>query len=68
MVHRNLLLQLTSDPSDQVSRSDSKFAIDQTGSGSPAIGTQAVIAVGVIASHVHNLSTYGRVQVTNRFP
>ena len=32
------------------------------------IGTQAVIAVGAIARHVHNLSTFSRAQVTNRFP
>ena len=35
--------------------------VDQT------VSTQAVIAVGAVASHVHNLSTYGRVWVANMF-
>ena len=35
--------------------------VDQT------VSTQVVIAVGAVASDVHNLSTYGRAQVTNMF-
>ena len=31
--------------------------VDQTGSGGPTLGIQVVIAMGVIASHVHNLIT-----------
>ena len=61
VVHRNLLLPLFSDPSDQTSESDNKSMVDQT------VSTQVVIAVGAIASHVHNLSNYGRVWVTNMF-
>ena len=61
VVHRNLLLPLFSDPSDQTSKSDKKSVTDQI------VSTQAVIVVGAVASHVHNLSAYGRVQVTNMF-
>ena len=61
VVHRNLLLPLFSDPSDQTSKSDIKSMVDQT------VCTQVVIAVGAVASHVHNMSTYGRVQVANMF-
>ena len=61
VVHRNLLLPLFSDPSDPTNESDNKSVVDQT------ISTQAVIEVGAITSHVHNLSTYGRVQVTDIF-
>ena len=35
--------------------------VDQT------VCTQVVIAAGAVASYVHNLSTYGRVQVTDMF-
>ena len=59
VVHRNLLFPLFPDPSDQTSKSDNKSMVDQT------ISTQSVIVVGAVTSHVHNLSTYGRVQVTD---
>ena len=62
VVHGNLLLPLFSDPSDQTSKSDIKSVVDQ------AVSTQMVIAVGAVASHVHNLSTYSRAWVTNMFP
>ena len=61
VVHRDLLLPLFSDPSDQTNESDNKSNVDQT------VSTQAVIAVGAVTSHVHKLSTYGRAQVTNMF-
>ena len=61
VVHRNLLLPLFFDSSDQTSESDNKSIIDQT------VSTQGLIAVGAVASHVHNLSTYGRAWVTNVF-
>ena len=61
VVHRNLLLPLFSDPSDQTSKLDNKSVVD------PTISTQAVIAVSAITSHVHNLSTYGRAWVTDMF-
>ena len=61
VVHRNLLLPLFSDPSDQTSKLDNKPMVDQT------VSTQAVIVVGAVASHVHILSTYGRAQVPNMF-
>ena len=46
VVHRNLLLPLFSDPSDQTSKLDTKSLVDQT------VSTQAVIVVGAVASHV----------------
>ena len=61
VVHRNLLLPLFSDPSDQTSESDNKSMVDQT------VSIQAVIVVGAITSHVHDLSTYGRAWVTDIF-
>ena len=61
VVHRNLLRPLFSDPSEQTSESDNKSVVDQT------VSTQVVIAVGAITSHAHNLSTYGRVWVTDIF-
>ena len=61
VVHRNLLLPLFSDPSDQTSEQDSKSLVDQT------VSTQEIIVASAVISHVHNLSTYGRVQVTNMF-
>ena len=61
VVHRNLLLPLFSDPSDPTNELDNIFVVDQT------VSTQAVIVVGAITSHVHNLSTYGRVWVTDIF-
>ena len=61
VVHRNLLLPLFSDPSDQISELDNKSLVDQN------VSTQVVIVVGAITSHVHNLSTYGRAWVTEIF-
>ena len=61
VVHRNLLLPLFSDPSDQPNELDNKSMVDQT------ISMQAVIAVGAVTSHVHTLSTCGRVWVANMF-
>ena len=61
VVHSNLLLPLFSDPSDQTSKLDSKSMVNQT------VSTQAVIVAGAITSHVHNLSAYGRVWVTDIF-
>ena len=61
VVHRNPLLPLFSDPSDPTNKSDNTSVVDQT------VHTQVVIVVGAITSHVHNLSTYGRAQVTDIF-
>ena len=61
VVHRNLLLPLFSDPLGQTSEQDSKSLVDQT------VGTQGIIMVSAVISHVHNLSMYGRVQVSNIF-
>ena len=61
--HRNLLLPLFSDLSDQTSEQDSESLIDPK----ETIGTQVVIVVGAIASHVHNLSTWEGAQVTIMF-
>ena len=51
VVHRNLLLPLFSDPSDQTSKSDTKSVVDQT------VSAQEAIAKGMINSHMHNLGT-----------
>ena len=61
VLHRNVLLPLFSNPSDQTSKLDNKSMVNQT------VGTLVVIAAGAVASHVHNLSTYGRAQVANMF-
>ena len=61
VVHRNLLLPLFSDPSDQTSKSYNKYVVVHT------VSTQAVIAADAVASHVHNLNTYNRAWVTNMF-
>ena len=61
VVHRNLLLPLFSDPSDHTSKLDNKCMVDQT------VSAQEVIAVGAVTSHVHNLGTHSRAQVTNMF-
>ena len=61
VVHRNLLLPLFSDPSDQTIEQDSKSLVDQT------VGIQEIIVVSAIISHVHNLSTYSRAGVSNIF-
>ena len=61
VVHRNLLLPLFCDPSDQTSKLDTKSVVDQT------VSAQEAIAKGAIASHMHNLGTYGRAWVTNMF-
>ena len=60
MVHRNLLLPLFPDPLDQTSEQDSESLVDPK----ETICTQVAIAVGAIASHVHNLSTCEGAQVT----
>ena len=68
VVHRNLLLPLFSDLSDQASKSDNKSVVDQTvHTVDQTVHTQVVTAAGAVTSHVHNLSTYGRVQVTDIF-
>ena len=61
VVHRNLLLPLFSDPSDQTSKSDTKSMVDQP------VSAQEVIVAGAISSHEQNLGTYSRAQVTNMF-
>ena len=61
VVHRNLLLPLFSDPSDQTSKLDNKSMVYQT------VSTQGVIAASAVTSHVHNLSTYGRIWATDMF-
>ena len=61
LVHRNILLLLFSDPSDQTNESDTKSMVDQT------VSAQEAIVKGEIASHMHNLGTYSRPWVTNVF-
>ena len=62
VVHRNLLLPLFSDILDQTSEQDSKSLVDHT------VGTQEIIVVSAVISHVHNLSTYGRAWVAKHVP
>ena len=61
VVHRNLLLPLFSDPSDHTSELDTESMVDQT------VSTHEVITAGVVTSHVQNMNTYSRAQVTNMF-
>ena len=61
VVHRNLLLPLFYNPSDQTSKLDTKSMVNQT------VSAQEAIVKSAIASHVHNLGTYSRAQVTNIF-
>ena len=61
VVHRNLLLPLFSDPSDQTNESDTKSMVDEI------VSAQEAITKGAIASHVHNLGTYSTAQVINMF-
>ena len=61
VMHRIQLLPLFSDPSDQTSELDSKSMVHQT------VSAQVAIVKDAIASHVHNLGTYGRAQLTNMF-
>ena len=64
IVHRNLLLPLFSDPSDQTGQLDnSQSLVDPK----ETKGTQVAIVASAIASHVHNLSAYEGAQVTNMF-
>ena len=63
VVHRNLLLPLFPDPSDQTNEQDSRSLVDPK----ETISTQVVIVVGAIASHVYNLSACEGAQVTNMF-
>ena len=53
--HYSLILQI------EPAKSDNKSMVDQT------VSIQVVIVVSGVASHVHNLSTYSRVQVANVF-
>ena len=61
VVHRNLLLPLLSDPSDQTSKLDTTSVVDHT------VSTHEVIAAGAIASHVQNMGAYSRAWVANMF-
>ena len=64
IVHRNLLLPLYSDPSDQTGEPDNDRSLVDP---KETMGTQVAIVVSAIASHVHNLSAYEGAQVTNMF-
>ena len=61
MVHRNLLLQLLSNPLDHAGEPDNSRSLANP---KETMGTQVVIVASTIASHVHNLSAYEGVQVT----
>ena len=61
VVHRILLLQLFSDPSDHTSESHTESVVDQT------VSTHEIIAAGAVTSYVQNMSAYSRDWVTNMF-
>ena len=63
-VHRNLLLPLFSDPSDQTSELDNNRSLVYP---KETMGTQVTIAVSAIAGHVPILSAYEGAQITNMF-
>ena len=55
IVHRNLLLQLFSDPSHQTGEPDNnRSPVDPK----EAIATQVAIVMSAIVCHMHNLSAY----------
>ena len=64
IVHRNLLLPLFTDPSDQTGGLDNNRSLVDP---KETMGTQVAIVASAIASHVHNLSAYEGAQVTNMF-
>ena len=55
IVHRNLLLPLLSNPLDCAGELDNSRSLANP---KETMGTQMVIAVSTIASHVHNLGAY----------
>ena len=64
IVHRNLLLPLFSDPFDQTGELvNNNSPVDPK----ETMSTQVAVVVSAFVSHVHNLSTYERAQVTNMF-
>ena len=62
MVHRNLLLPLSSKPLGCAGEPDNSRSLANP---KETMGTQVAIVVSAIASHVQNLSAYEGVQVTN---
>ena len=62
IVHRNLLLPLLSDPLDCAGELDNSRSLADL---KETMGAEVAIAVSAIASHVHNLSAYEGVWVTN---
>ena len=61
VVHQNLLLLLFSNPSDHTNMSDTESVVDQT------VNMYRVIAVGVVSSHVQDMSAYSKAQVADMF-
>ena len=62
IVQRNPLLPLLSNPLDHAGEPDNSRSLANP---KETMGAQVAIAVSAIASHVHNLSAYEGVQVTN---
>ena len=62
IVHRNLLLQLLSDPLDHAGEPDNSRSLANL---KETMGAWVATAVSAIASHVHYLGAYEGVQVTN---
>ena len=61
VVHRNLFLLLFSDLSDHTSETNTKSMVGQN------LSTHDLIAVGAIASLVHNVGAYSRAWVRSMF-
>ena len=62
IVHRNLLLPLSSNPLDHAGEPDNSRSLVNL---KETMGTWVATAVSAIASHVHNLGAYEGLQVTN---
>ena len=62
IVHRNLLLPLLSDPLDHAGALDNNRSLVNL---KETMGTWVATAASAIASHVHYLCAYERVQATN---
>ena len=62
IVHRNLLLQLLTDPLDCAGALDNNRSL---GDPKETMGTWVATAVSAIASHVHYPDAYEGVQTTN---
>ena len=61
VVHQNLLLPLSSNPSDHTNESYSESMVDQT------VDTHGLVAVSAVTSHVQNMGAYSTAWVASLF-